>query len=120
MSELKADKFNIIKKGLEGINYISVRERAGAKIVNGLTGKDVPVLVDPTMPLTVEEWENVMERPAWYKDEKYILVYFLSKVPDKIKKDIDKLAILYNLQIVDLTNNENIDYYCSHRVNFCI
>ena len=113
VSEIKHDKFDIVKKGLEGIDYISVREQAGAKIIRELTGKDVPVLVDPTLLLTVEEWEKVMERPAWYKDEKYILVYFLSKMPDKIKKDINELAKLYNLQIIDLTNNANIDYYCS-------
>ena len=76
VSEIKPDKVEQVKKGLEGINYISVREQAGAKIVKDLTGKDVPVLVDPTLLLTAEEWEKVMERPVWYCDEKYILVYF--------------------------------------------
>lgn len=102
-----------MKKGLEGIDYISVREQDGSKIVKDLTGRDVPVLVDPTLLLTSEEWEKVMERPVWYKDEKYILVYFLSEMLDKIKKDINELAKLYNLQIIDLTNNANIDHYCS-------
>ena len=97
-----------------------MREQAGAKIVKDLTGKDVPVLVDPTLLLTAEEWERVMERPAWYRDEKYILVYFLSKLPDKIKKDIQNLAEKYKLKIVDLMDKENIDYYCSPQVNFCI
>lgn len=41
-------------------------------------------------------------------------------MPDKIKKDINELAKLYNLQIIDLTNNANIDYYCPPQVNFCI
>lgn len=85
-----------MKKGLEGIDYISVREQEGSKIVKDLTGRDVPVLVDPTLLLTSEEWEKVMERPVWYRDEKY------------------------KLKIVDLMDKENIDYYCPPRVNFCI
>lgn len=113
VSEIKTDKIEIVKKGLEGIDYISVREQAGAKIVKDLTGKDVPVLVDPTLLLTAEEWEKVMERPVWYRDEKYILVYFLSKLPDKIRNDIKNLAEKYKLKIIDLMDRENIDYYCS-------
>lgn len=113
VSEIKPDKVELVKKGLEGIDYISVRERAGAKIVKNLTGKDVPVLVDPTLLLTVEEWEKVMERPVWYRDEKYILVYFLSKLPDKIRNDIKDLAEKYKLKVIDLMDWKNIDYYCS-------
>lgn len=113
VSEIKTDKIEIVKKGLEGIDYISVREQAGAKIVKDLTGKDVPVLVDPTLLLTAEEWEKVMDRPVWYRDEKYILVYFLSKLPDKTRNDIKNLAEKYKLKIIDLMDRENIDYYCS-------
>lgn len=121
VSEIKPDKVEIVRKGLEGIDYISVREQAGAKIVKDLTGKEVPVLVDPTLLLSAEEWEKIMERPVWYRDEKYILVYFLSKIPDKIKSDIKNLAEKYKLKIINLMDRENIDYYCSPpRVNFCI
>ena len=118
VSEIKPDKVDIVKKGLEGIDYISVREQVGAKIVKDLTGRDVPVLVDPTLLLTAEEWENVMERPAWYRDKKYILTYFLSDMPDKVKVDIIKLSELYKLKIIDLANNENIDYFCSSPSEF--
>ena len=113
VSEIKPDKVEQVKKGLEGIDYISVREQAGAKIVKNLTGKDVPVLVDPTLLLTAEEWEKIMERPVWYRDEKYILVYFLSKLPEKIRNDIKDLAEKYKLKVIDLMDWENIDYYCS-------
>lgn len=113
VSQIKPDKINEVKKGLEGIDFISVREQAGAKIVKELTGKEVPVLVDPTLLLTAEEWEKVMERPTWYRDEKYILTYFLSDIPVKVQNDIIKLSDLYKLKVIDLANNENIDYFCS-------
>ena len=113
VSEIKSNKVDLVKTGIEGIDFISVREYAGAKIVKDLTGKEVPVLVDPTLLLTTDEWDKIIERPVWYCDEKYILVYFLSKLPNKIKKDIHNLSEKYKLKIVDLMDRENIDYYCS-------
>lgn len=41
---------------LNGFSYLSVREDAGAQIIESLTSKKVPVLVDPTLLLTKEEW----------------------------------------------------------------
>lgn len=118
ISKINTNKKEMVKRGLGGIDYIFVREQAGAKIVKDLTNKDVPVLADPTLLLTAEEWERVMERPVWYHDEKYILVYFLSKLPSKIKKDIQYISDKYKLKIVDLMDKENIDYYCSSPSEF--
>src|SRR5690625_3952158 len=62
---------------LAEMNHISVREHAGAKIVKELTGRDVEVVVDPTLLLTKEEWLEISE-PASDKPMKgYILTYFL-------------------------------------------
>lgn len=112
VSEIKSDKIEIVRKGLEGIDYISVREQAGAKIVKNLTGKDVIVVVDPTLLLLADDWEKIMERPAWYDDEKYILVYFLGNLPDKVSDDIKILSKKYKLKIIDLMDEKN-NYYCS-------
>ena len=101
------------KAGLSGMNYISVREEAGAKIVKALTGKDVPVLVDPTLLLTKEEWSSIITRPVWYKDEKYILLFFLSDLPAKVKNIVDELAAENGLKIINLMDKSNIDYYTS-------
>lgn len=101
------------KSGLLGMNYISVREEAGAKIIKELTGKDVPVLVDPTLLLTKEEWCSIATKPVWYKDEKYILLFFLSEVPTKVKNIVEKLAEEKGLKIINLMDKSNIDYYTS-------
>ena len=63
-------------------------------------------MVDPTLLLTINEWDKIIERPVWYRDEKYILVYFLSQLPDKIKKDIQTLSEKYQLKIVDLMDKK--------------
>ena len=54
--------------------HISVREQTGAKIVKELTGKEVPVVLDPTLLLTKDSWE-IFSKPI--KRENYVLMYLL-------------------------------------------
>lgn len=53
---------------------IAVREEDGAAWVNELTGYEPPVVCDPTMLLTREEWEKRIP-PKSYSGN-YVLVYF--------------------------------------------
>ena len=53
-----------VKTGLEHINHISVREDAGIGIIEDLTGRrDARVLVDPTMLLRADQWDQVAVKP---------------------------------------------------------
>ena len=65
---------------LNRIQYISVREIAGAKIVKELTGRDVPVVCDPTALLTRSDWDKLKSSKK-YTDKKYIFCYFLGANP---------------------------------------
>lgn len=42
---------------LEGFSHVSVRERQGQEIVEEVTGREVPVVLDPTLLLTAEQWD---------------------------------------------------------------
>ncbi|MBR5020942.1 MAG: polysaccharide pyruvyl transferase family protein [Oscillospiraceae bacterium] len=64
-------------EGLKDFAHLSVREEAGAKIVKDLTGRDVPVLIDPTMMLTREEWKAVARKPRADVSKPYVLKYYL-------------------------------------------
>ncbi len=65
---------------LNRIDSISVREETGKKIVQALTGRDVPVVCDPTMLLDAEQWREIQaEKP--FMDGDYILVYFMGDNP---------------------------------------
>lgn len=63
---------------LKDFKAISVREEAGAKIINDLTGEKATVLVDPTMLLSQEEWRKIAKKPKNAKEDEFILTYFLS------------------------------------------
>lgn len=56
---------------------ISVRERKGVEIVKELTGKNAEVVLDPTLLLKAEEYEDIAEKSTIHIDEPYILAYIL-------------------------------------------
>ena len=53
VSQIPKNQLAKTKRYLERIQHISVREASGQKIVKELTGRDVPVILDPTMILNV-------------------------------------------------------------------
>lgn len=63
---------------LRRINYLSVREAQGAKIVKDLIGTEAKVVADPTILLSAEQWEKEIPNERLI-DEPYILCYFLGE-----------------------------------------
>ena len=59
---------------LKDFCQIAMREEDGASWVEALTGMIPPVVCDPTMLLTVDEWEEVI--PPKKIADHYVLVYF--------------------------------------------
>ena len=100
-------------KGLKGMRHISVREEAGAAIVKKLTGKEAPVLLDPTMLISREEWANLSVKPFYCKNERYLLMFFLGGCSDSRMKKIKQIARENNLSVIDLSDVQQFDYYVS-------
>lgn len=65
---------------LKKIRHIGVREESGQKLVKELAGRDVPVVCDPTLLFTGEEWLTIQKDEPIVED-KYILCYFLGNNP---------------------------------------
>lgn len=65
------------RKVWNSIDYLSVREEQGKKIIKQVCG-DIPVSVvcDPTYLLTKEEWQELIPLEC-LEEEKYVLCYFL-------------------------------------------
>lgn len=88
------------KEFLNRIEYISMRENAGQKIVKELTGRDVPVVLDPVFMFNKEEWEELLPNKKEYEEE-YIFAYFLGKNSEH-RKVVKEFAKKKNLKIVTL------------------
>lgn len=87
---------------LSEMSYVSVREETGAKIVRNLTGRDVPVLADPTLILSKEQWLNVSKKASNRPDTPYLLTYFLGGPSKETQKNLEKLAQEKNMTIINL------------------
>lgn len=66
---------------LNRIDYVSVREISGQKLVKEWANRDVPVVCDPTIMFNADEWISFIEAygngKRFANDDKYIFVYFL-------------------------------------------
>lgn len=116
ISSIPDDLKEYYRKRLQEFKRISVREENGKEIVEELTNrKDVVVLLDPTMLVSADKWNNVMKKPKnWdkLKNKKYIFNFFLGKQSDKIKLEIEKIAKENNCEIINI-RDENDMFYLS-------
>lgn len=74
--------YKVAAKFLNRIDYLSVREEAGKRIINEICGRDATVICDPTIMFTGEQWMDIQGRSPLY-DKKYIFCYFLGDNPDQ-------------------------------------
>ena len=79
-SELPRDSARKACVFLKKIRHIGVREESGQRLVKELSGRDVPLVCDPTLLFTGEEWMQI-QREEPLVDGKYIFCYFLGNNP---------------------------------------
>lgn len=109
VSEIPSYQKKKTKYFLDRIEYISMRENQGAEIVKELTGRDVPVLMDPVFLYTQKEWMEIVPEDKIY-DCPYILCYFLG---DNIeyRKRVKEFADIEHIKIIAINFcNSFIDY----------
>lgn len=89
------------------INYLSVREYTGAKIIKSICGENTPVqvVVDPTYLITKEEWDKIFPRKKLYED-KYIFCYFLGNDVES-KQCARRYADANDFKLVSVISNES-------------
>lgn len=77
-------------KLVKDFDFLSVRENNGQKWLKQLTGIDVPIIADPTMLLTSEEWEQSL--PIKNINEDFILFYAFSYSDEKNNEIMKKIS----------------------------
>ena len=107
--EIPQDKLQMFIDGVRGMKAISVREQAGADLIQQMTGRRVQVVADPTMLVTAEDWRSIARKPSWLKgDEQLLVTYFLGKRPDSV---IESIARENGLQIVNMLDERVFEHY---------
>ena len=105
--EIPAEEHDFFVQGLKGMKTLSVREQAGADLIEQLTGRKAEVHVDPTLLLTADEWRSVSRRPTWYHGGEFLLTYFLGRRPAQI----DAIAKELGLEVVNLLDEDIYEHY---------
>lgn len=76
--ELTKNQKNIFQKSLNTYDSISVREREAVNVLQPLTDKKIEWVLDPTLLLSREKWDNVCANRKI--DEAHIFCYFLGSL----------------------------------------
>ena len=88
-----------ISKYISEIPDISVREVAGQRIIEDLTGRKVELLSDPTVLLDAEEWRHFAHNGIRHS-EPYIFAHFLDAPSDTVINEISSYANEKGLDIL--------------------
>lgn len=100
---------SLYSDSLQEFYGISVREDAGQAIIQDLLGIDVPVLIDPTMMLTKNEWLAVSRKPRVDCSKPYVLKYYLGDEAEEEK--IDVWAKENGYKVYELLNKDIPELY---------
>jgi hypothetical protein len=113
LSKLPISVKSKAQKELSRFDSFSAREIRGAEIYKELTGKKVPVVVDPTLLLSRTEWDEISGSEPIVKD-RYIYCYFIGL--NEMHRNIAKrLAEITGYKIVSI---RHIDEYIKEDENF--
>lgn len=103
---------------LNEIEHLSAREESGSNIIRELTGRDAPVLVDPTLILTKERWLKISSQNKYKPHKEYILTYFIGEKENEIKKWINSLAYNKGMEICHMANIKDQKRYAADPSEF--
>jgi len=101
-TERIADKYvGEITRLLSDFNKISVREETGRQIIKDLMNRDVPVVLDPTMLLDLDEWRRITDKGK--RKRSYILLYTLEG-SDTLFRFANELSGKTGLDVICVAN----------------
>lgn len=85
-------------KYMMDFDYLSVREKNGQKWIKQLTGKDVPVVLDPTLLIEKKDYEPIVSDELSLP-KKYIF-YYSPTYSIPINKMVKKISKKYNMPVI--------------------
>jgi len=85
VSEIPKQYHSLYKTYFDNLQYIGVRENQGVKLVKEISGKKATQVLDPTLLLSKNDWENITSFSTNIPKEQYILIYKLHESNTLIK-----------------------------------
>ena len=95
-NEAKAD----LRTLTDSFNALSVREKSGSEIMREVCGREVPVVLDPTMMADTSIWDTIDKMPPDIPKD-YLLVYRFGKM-EYMEEQIQHIARELNLPVLEI------------------
>jgi hypothetical protein len=107
---------NDIRDALESFSHISVRESATADRIEAITAKRPPVVLDPTLLLTPDEWDALV--PAKRTHPKDYIFFYSPSYDDSALEATIKLAEQWGIDIIVSQSNISKHRRRNKRIKF--
>lgn len=88
------------RKFLGRIQCLSARESSGQTIIQKMTGREVPLVCDPTLLMTVLDWDKIATRGRMVEED-YVFCYFMGDNPEH-RTFAKNLAKVHHCKVVSL------------------
>lgn len=92
------------KKGLSEMRMLSCRESGGKTLIKSIVEREADLIPDPTLCMSINEWDNIAEEPQKKPQSPFLLVYFLGVVDYEYQNMIDMIAKKNELVVIDIYN----------------
>ena len=104
--DIPANKTEIYRECLDGLDFISVREESGKVALQPMTNQNVVRLIDPTLVLLAEEWKvfatNSEYCQALTGNKEYLLYFVINAVTDGVYEEARRFAKKQGLNFIDI------------------
>lgn len=92
------------KRYLQNWKALSCREDDGASILGRFTTMPIPVVVDPTLLLTAEQWSKLASNHKI--PYKYLVLYTIGELKEEYQSYVNRIAKERNLCIINLNEGK--------------
>lgn len=106
VEDIPADRVGIFRDAINNFSRISVREEAGRRLVERLTGRDVPVLADPTLAVPRKEWLS-LANDGLVPAQPYVFAYVLGSSGEQASIVVDSISSSYDAEAISLSDRDS-------------
>lgn len=95
-----------MKKYINDIPSLSIRETEGQGLIRELTGREAPIVLDPTLLYDKSHWDKLKAKVE--TGEKYMLCYFLDTPKERVQKRLAEVSKERGLRIIALVSKLDV------------
>lgn len=118
VDKIPPDKECQWKEYVNGIDYISVREKTAKALLKKYTSKNITVMLDPTMLVDDTIWQRLMKEKKTQLPQHYIATYVLGELDEINEEALNSLARERGCEIIRMNNRKEEDTYIFDAIDF--